>query len=111
MDKLKHYRQIIQTLLGEYAGYKSLNPDMERELICDIERDRYLIVNLGWQGNRYIYGCTVHMEIRKEKIWIQYNMTDVNFAKELVEMGVAKNDIVLGFHSPFKRQFTEYAVG
>ena len=37
-------------------------------------------------------------------------MTDVDFAEELVEMGVSKTDIVLGFHSPFKRQFTEYAV-
>ena len=33
-----------------------------------------------------------------------------DIADELVEMGVPKDDIVLGFHSPFKRQFTEYAV-
>lgn len=26
-------------------------------------------------------------------------------------MGVAKTEIVVGFHSAFKRQFTEYAVG
>jgi hypothetical protein len=110
MDKLEQYRQIIQTLLTEYAGYKSLNPNIERELICDTNRDRYLIVNLGWEETRHVYGCIIHIEIRNEKIWIQRNMTDVDFAEELVELGVSKTDIVLGFHSPFKRQFTEYAV-
>ncbi|MGB3533702.1 MAG: element excision factor XisI family protein [Microcoleaceae cyanobacterium] len=29
----------------------------------------------------------------------------------LVKFGVPKEDIVIGLHSPFKRQFTEYAVG
>ncbi len=37
-------------------------------------------------------------------------MTDIDFAEELVAMGVAKTDIVLGFHSAFDRQFSEYAV-
>ncbi|MEP6521661.1 XisI protein [Microcoleus vaginatus DQ-U2] len=27
-----------------------------------------------------------------------------------MQLCVAKNDIVLGFHSPFMRKFTEYAV-
>ena len=28
----------------------------------------------------------------------------------LVKMGVPNSDIVIGFHTPFKRQFTSYAV-
>jgi len=110
MDKVAHYRQIIQTLLTEYAGYKSLNPNIEREFVCDTRNDRYLVVSFGWEGSHHVYSCSVHMEIKDEKIWIQRNLTDVDFAEELVELGVPKTDIVLGFHSPFKRQFTEYAV-
>jgi hypothetical protein len=110
MDKLEQYRQIIQTLLAEYASYKSLNPNIEREFICDTAHDRYLVVSFGWNNSRYIYGCSIHMEVKKGKVWIQYNITDVDFAEELVAMGVSKTDIVLGFQSPFKRQFTEYAV-
>jgi hypothetical protein len=103
MDKLEQYRQIIQTLLTDYAGYKSLNSNIERELICDTHRDRYLIVNLGWEETHHVYGCIIHMEIRNEKIWIQRNMTDVDFAEELVELGVPKTDIVLGFQTPIHR--------
>jgi hypothetical protein len=31
-------------------------------------------------------------------------------AEKLVELGIPKTDIVIGFHSPFKRKFTEYAI-
>ncbi|WP_279239774.1 element excision factor XisI family protein [Scytonema sp. UIC 10036] len=28
-----------------------------------------------------------------------------------MHLGVPKQDIVLGFHAPYKRKFTDYAVG
>ena len=74
MDKIAQYRHFIKTLLSQYAQYKSLNPEIEREFICDIELDRYLIVNFGWEDQRRVYGCTIHLEIRNGKIWIQQNM-------------------------------------
>jgi hypothetical protein len=65
---------------------------------------------MGWNGHRRIYGCTIHIDIKNSKIWIQHNMTEIDLAQELVSLGVPKEDIVLGFHSPFMRQFTDYAV-
>jgi XisI protein len=53
----------------------------------------------------------VHLDIKDGKIWIQQNNTEREIAEELVGMGVPKSDIVIGFHSPFKRKFTDYAVG
>ncbi|GFE71200.1 hypothetical protein CFPU101_38100 [Chroococcus sp. FPU101] len=50
------------------------------------------------------------MDIINDQIWIQYNGTEVDFAPIIVALGVPKQDIVLAFHSPYKRQFTEYAV-
>lgn len=35
----------------------------------------------------------------------------INLAEELVSMGIPKQDIVIGFHSPHKRQFTDFAMG
>lgn len=37
-------------------------------------------------------------------------MTDVDLALELLEMGVLKEDIVLGLQPPYKRPYTGYAV-
>ncbi|MEM7530897.1 MAG: element excision factor XisI family protein, partial [Chloroflexota bacterium] len=52
----------------------------------------------------------LHFDIINNKIWLQHNGTEMQLASELVEMGVPKQDIVLGFHSPFRRQFSGYAV-
>ena len=52
----------------------------------------------------------MHFDIQNTKIWIQYNGTEELVAETLVELGVPPSDIVIGFYSPFKRQFTNYAV-
>lgn len=44
------------------------------------------------------------------KIWVQYDGTEEGVATELVDAGVPKVDIVLGFRHPSVRQYTEFAV-
>ncbi len=52
----------------------------------------------------------LHIDIKDNKIWIQHNSTEIPVAEELAERGIPKESIVIGFHSPFMRQFTEFAV-
>ena len=49
--------------------------------------------------------------IKDEKIWIQYDGTEIGTANELVELGVPKEDIILAFHAPYKRPYTGFGVG
>jgi len=111
MANVDHYRQLVQNLLEDYSQVDFNNPDLETELIFDTQRDRYQVVHVGWSNKRRVYGCVLHLDIKDGKIWIQHDGTEGGIALELVERGVPKHDIVLGFHSPFKRQFTEFAVG
>ena len=111
MGKVDQYRQLIQNLLSEYSQINSINEDVEAQTIFDLERDHYQLVHAGWSNKRRVYGCVVHFDIKNEKIWIQHDGTDIGMADELVARGVPKTDIVLAFQSPFKRQFTEFAVG
>ncbi|MEQ8538651.1 MAG: XisI protein [Coleofasciculus sp. D1-CHI-01] len=110
MAKLDQYREIVQKLLQDYAAFSRNDQEVETELIFDTTRDHYQLVHIGWQGERRIYGCILHLNIKDGKIWLQHNGTENDIAAELVEMGIPKSDIVIGFYSPFKRQFTEYAV-
>jgi hypothetical protein len=110
MANLEHYRETIQTLLENYAALSRDDQDIETELIFDTTRDHYQLVHVGWHDDRRIYGCILHLDLKDGKIWLQHNGTENDIAAELVEMGVPKTDIVIGFHSPFKRQFTEYAI-
>jgi hypothetical protein len=111
MAKLEEYRRYIQQLLKERSSYKSLWEEIESETIFDTEHDHYQLVHVGWHDNRRVYGCVLHLDIKDGKIWIQHDGTEIGIANQLVELGVPKSDIVLAFHSPFKRQFTEFAVG
>ena len=111
MDDINHYRQLVQSLLEAYSTVNFNNPDLETEVIFDLERDRYQVVHVGWSNKRRVYGCVLHLDIKDGKIWIQHDGTEGGIALELVERGAPKSDIVLAFHSPFKRQFTEFAVG
>ena len=52
----------------------------------------------------------MHFDIKNGKIWLQQNLTDLNPAEELVEMGIPREDIVLGLQAPYKRQYTDYGV-
>jgi XisI protein len=110
MGKIAHYRQSIQTLLMERAD-RVLSPGIEKQIIFDADRDHYQIVNVGWNpnGNRS-YGCVLHLDIKDGKIWIQHDGTEDGIADALVELGVAKQDIVLGFHTPAMRKYTEFAI-
>lgn len=109
MDKLTLYRNAIRQLLERYAAYSANTPDIETEIVSDTEHDHYQLVHVGWRRNRRIYGCAMHIDIRQDKVWIQYNGTDRHIAEELVELGIPKGDIVLGFHSPDRRPYTDYA--
>ncbi|WP_407899335.1 element excision factor XisI family protein [Scytonema sp. NUACC26] len=51
----------------------------------------------------HVYRPIMHLDLKNEKIWIQQNTTEVDIALELIEMGVLKHDIVIGFNSPKMR--------
>jgi hypothetical protein len=109
LEKLD-YRQLIKKVLEKYISYQGKDDSIEKQLIFDTERDRYLIVYVGWEDEKQIYGCPIHIDIKEEKIWIERDFTEAGVANDLVELGVPKTDIVLAFRSPFVRQFTGFAV-
>lgn len=110
MDKVENYRQIIQKILTEYAKIPYSYGEISSKTIFDSENDSYILLTVGWNDIRRVHGILVHLEIIGEKIWIQRDGTENGIAHDLEKAGVPKNDIVLGFHPPDVRPFTEYAV-
>ena len=110
MEKLVKYREIVQQILQKYDKHKPAYGDIDVEKIFDTERDHYQIIHVGWEGDDWVHCCIIHIDIKNGKIWLQWNGTEDDIAADLVTAGVPKEDIVLGFQSPFMRKFTEYAV-
>lgn len=105
------YRELIKSLIEKYADEDSEGQDVEAHIAFDRERDCYVMFHLGWREEKRVYGCVMHIEIKEGKIWIQRDGIEAGIANELIELGVPKSDLVLGYRSPYMRQFTELAVG
>jgi len=110
MDTLDNYRQLIRTILTEHAKVPYAYGDIQIEPVFDREADRYLLMIHGRENDRRVHGCLVHVDIINGKIWIQRDGTERGVANELVEAGVPRDHIVLGFRSPAVRKHTEFAV-
>ena len=110
MDKLTQYREYVQSLMTRYATSDQMKDDIEVQLVMDTVRDHYQWMNVGWEGLKRIYNCYIHIDIKDGKIWLQQNWTEEDPAAELLEMGVPREDIVLGLHPPYKSPYTDYGV-
>lgn len=111
MEKIKKYRQLIQSILENNATVKPANlPDAENQLIFDEKRDRYQLLRVGFEARKRVYYCVFQLDIIKGKIWVQHDATDTPIAQTLLDAGVPKEDIVLGFHAPYKRPLSGLAV-
>lgn len=112
MDKLTKYREIIKGALTKYADLINRNPrpGKETEVVFDEERDHYMLVNTGWSDKERFRGTTVYVRIRNDKFWIEEDWLEYGIATDLLEAGVPNEDIVLGFQSPERRPYTEFAV-
>ena len=111
MDKLAGYSKLIKRILTEFIELSSRHPDPDVEtfLIADETKAHYIWMNLGWQNGERIAGATVYVRIQDGKFWIEEDWTEDGIATELTRSGVPKEDIILAFHEPKLRQYTEFA--
>ena len=111
MEKLERHREIVKQILTEYSKIKSSYGEVEVYTSFDEKGEHYQVIRAGWHGHRRIYGTSIHIDLKGDKVWVQYDGTEIKVANKLLENKIAKQDIVLAFHEPRARQFTEFAVG
>jgi XisI protein len=111
MANLKTYQEAIQSLLTDISSQSVSDSGIESQTLFDTIRNHYQVAHVGWHNHHRVYGCVLHIDIKDGKVWVQHNGTERAIADDLMERGVPAQDIVLGFHSPSKRKFTEFAVG
>ncbi|MFZ9738790.1 MAG: XisI protein [Prochlorotrichaceae cyanobacterium] len=107
MDSLK---KAILKVLQSYLEFLGEDPDTQLELIIDEKNHHYLLIEIGWQGHRRVYGTLIHLDIIDHKIWIQQDGTEEGVASEIVAQGIDPQQIVLGFKSLERRQITDFAI-
>ncbi|MDQ3061663.1 MAG: XisI protein [Acidobacteriota bacterium] len=101
MDRVNKYRKIIEAILKEQASYGSSNEKIDVYAICDEKTDNYILSNLGWHpsGHRQ-QGYPIHIRLKNGKVWVEWDGTDQEIVRQLIDAGIPEADIVLGFNQP-----------
>lgn len=110
MDKLTHFYNIIYPIIKEYADLPYYDKNLQHKLVISDDKKDYLLMTIGWKNDVKIHGCVVHLEIINDKIWIHRDGLEDGITDDLLRASIPKHEIVLAFHPPEVRKFTEFAV-
>nr|WP_199316911.1 element excision factor XisI family protein [Chroococcidiopsis sp. [FACHB-1243]] len=67
-------------------------------------------MDIGWNGDKYLHATPIHLSLIGDKVWVQYDDTEEGVVTDLMEVGIPRESIVLGFRHPKVRQHTGFAV-
>jgi len=111
MDRIKKYSKILQNFFEKREQIQNRQSNgLKGHLLINGSKTDFILIKMGWRQKLFVHAVVFHLTIKNNKIWIYENKIDIDVAKILVEKGVAKKDIVLGFLSPTLRGFSDYAV-
>ena len=112
MEKVEKYKQIVRDIQSNTAAPANEGDGIQDVIIQDDKGGHYLILSNGWKGSKRSYGIYFHIDVTPEgKVWLQYDGTDSIIGQQLLNEGVAKEDLVLGWIAPYRRADTGFAVG
>ena len=109
MDRLEQYRAALREVVSELIEHRIYHGDVRTEAIIDPSGDHYLVMHVGWQGNRRVHSCILHVDIIGEKVWIEHDGTSEGVADALLAAGIPPESIVLGFQPLEIRRLSEFA--
>ena len=110
MDRVEKYREIIKQAMRDLVDYIPAEEGIRTELILDDASGHYQVLQIGWKDRRRIHGTLFHVDLIGEKVYVEHDGTDLALVDDLLEGGIPKHDIVMGFHPPNQRKFTDFAV-
>jgi XisI protein. len=97
MDTSATYRTIIQQILLKYAQLRPSHGEIRLDVVFDEIRDRYALMQVGWDQGRRIRGNLIYITMQNEKIYIEYDGIEQGITQELIQDGIPEQQIILAF--------------
>jgi hypothetical protein len=94
MERLTHYRQLIQDILLPMEKWKHEPRTVRLVAVFDEKRDRYLLARTGWMNGEDVYSLLIHVEIEDGKVIVYQDNTEEEIYEQLLEGGVADQELV-----------------
>lgn len=87
MDKVSHYRQILQQMISHYAEQSPSHGEIETVPIYDTHQDNYLLMDVGWDQTGRVYSVVLHLSLREAKVCVEYDGLETGITQELLAAG------------------------
>lgn len=73
MDRITRYRALLETLFYDYQRLYNLEPTpgVEAHCIFDEARDHYLLLDLGWKGEKRVKRTILYVRLIDGKFSIE----------------------------------------
>lgn len=94
MERLAHYRQLIQAILLPLERWKHEPQTVRLVAVFDEKRDRYLLARTGWMNGEDVYSLLIHVAIEDGKVTVYQDNTEEEICEQLLEGGVPKEELV-----------------
>ena len=105
MDRIENYRRILQRVVKRHAQFQPANGDIQTHAVCDHETDEFMVIDSGWnEKGRRIYDVVLHFRLQDGIVHVERDNTDAEIVRELLDSGIAKDDIILAYNAlPFQK--------
>lgn len=113
MANIESYRSIIKDVLVQYLDRylsRAMQSEIETLFVADDKREVYLILRTGWQSKERIQHILIFVRIVNGRILVEEDWTDFDVVGHLLAAGIPQEEIVLAFHHPSLRPYTEFAL-
>ena len=111
MAAIDEYRPIVRRVVKEYGEHKPSHGEIDAEVIIDADERHFEVLLVGWDGQIRVHSSIIHIDIIGDRIWIQHDRTSPGIAEDLLEAGIPREAIVLGFRPTYVRPYTGFATG
>lgn len=116
MDKMKYYADLLREILMEYKEIdaRATNSDVELKndsvFVFDEADGVFAWFGFGWTNQGRTRAIRFFARLKDGKIHIEEDLTEEGIGTILLKKGVPPKDIVVEFHPPEMRQYTEFAL-
>lgn len=94
------YREILITVLETWSQWGAPSRTIEATVVIDREADTYMLLQTGWQRDRRVHTVVFHARLRDGYVWIEWDGTHPALTLELLEQGIPRDHLVLGWQPP-----------
>ena len=101
----QNYHQILESIVKRHAQFQPANGEIETHAVCERAGDEYMVIDSGWnEKGRRIYDVVLHFRLQNGIVHVERDNTDAEVVRELLESGIAKDDIILAYNAlPYQR--------